>query len=84
MSKPFKIDESSKAPEATPRGKQMAPPQVLDKGRADGVGVARVIRENRAEDHPTPAGKPRGTEEVPWPDVGATYNDKGKPPMKVG
>lgn len=87
MSKPFKITSPQPTGWRDPNSGKFtrvvppAPPQIVREASQRGVPVNQVIEENRAPEHPTPAGKPSG-QEIPWPEAGPV-NDADKKPMKL-
>jgi len=92
MGKPFKTTPLPGDPGITrlpdgkfaPRDVPPAPPLIVRKSSDQGIPMSRLNRENAPADHERPRGAPRTVgEEIPWPDVSATYNDAGKPPFKI-
>lgn len=66
------------------RGDTASPPEIVRRSREQGADAARVLAENRAAEHPRPAGAPpTAPGEVLWPELGPSFNEAGKAPFRV-
>jgi len=96
MGKPFKIREQGDPRANISRGQdgkfaRLADPpgKVHEEAKSTGETVTDVVRANRVPPHPINVQPDKSTgdavhkQELPWPDVGESYNDAGRPPMKL-
>lgn len=91
MAPPFKLTPQpgdpgiSRAPDGKFQAREVASPQrIASDARTRDVDTNVVLSERRAAEHPVPRGAPRNEpNETPWGDLGATYNDARRSPMKL-
>lgn len=66
------------------RGEILPAPQMVRRSSDQGVEVSKLIDENPAVEHPRPKGTPATTpSEIPWPELGATFNEARRPPFHL-
>lgn len=96
MGKPFKVSEQDPRVNITrgPDGKfqrleQESAGKVNEEAKSTGEDVTDVARGVRVPPYPTTTQPEQSGDDVvhkethPWPELGPTYNDAGRPPMKL-